>query len=164
MERSRSKHFPPLPAPLSGGAGAVLDGHFYVAGGYGQSGAAMDGLWALDLRQPDAGWRSRAAMPSPVRGYFGLVACGGALYALGGCIVETEAHPNTPSLQRRAPLRPATRRVVATATTYRPLARVGSLTPWTSITFCSRVGAIPTFTMRCGSSIFATVPCVGWEA
>ncbi len=87
------EELPPLPAPLSGGAGAVLNDTFYVAGGYDLSGAEVDSLWALDLKQPDAGWRSRAKMPSPARGYFGFVACSGDLYALGGCIVETEAHP-----------------------------------------------------------------------
>lgn len=83
----------PLPTPLSGGAGAVLDGQFYVAGGYDMNGDMTDGLWALDIKHSNAGWRPLAAMPAPSRGYFGLVACDGALYALGGCIVETDAQP-----------------------------------------------------------------------
>ncbi|MBA3484852.1 MAG: hypothetical protein H0T51_23890 [Pirellulales bacterium] len=84
---------PPLPHPLNGGAGAVLDGQFFVAGGYNADGAMMDSLWTLNLQKPSAGWRPRAALPSPKRGYPGLVACGGALYLLGGCVVEDEDHP-----------------------------------------------------------------------
>ncbi len=84
---------PPLPVPLSGGAGAMLDGQFYVAGGYDEHGAMLDSLWVLDANLPSEGWRSRAILPSPKRGYPGLVACDGALYLLGGCIVEDEEHP-----------------------------------------------------------------------
>ncbi len=84
---------PPLPLALTGGAAAMLDGVFYVAGGYDAHGGMTNGLWALDTRRPDAGWRARAAVPSPMRVYPGLAACGGALYILGGCIVENETNP-----------------------------------------------------------------------
>ncbi|MEO6437453.1 MAG: kelch repeat-containing protein [Tepidisphaeraceae bacterium] len=85
---------PPLPMALSGGAGAFLNGVFYVAGGYDAGGNMTDGLWALDVRQVALGWQSRAPMPPPIRVYPALVGSGGGLYLLGGCIVETEAKPD----------------------------------------------------------------------
>lgn len=84
---------PPLPTALSGCAGAMLDGVFYVAGGFNSAGTMADTLWALDVRKVDTGWHRRAAMPAPTRVGAGLTAAGDALFLFGGCVVETLENP-----------------------------------------------------------------------
>lgn len=91
--RLTSEPMPPLPVALSGGAGALMDGVFYVAGGYDAHGDMTDTLWALDVTRGGAVWRACAPLPLPRRSYAAMTACGGALYLLGGCVVENATNP-----------------------------------------------------------------------
>jgi len=66
---------PDLPAVVESAAGAILDGHLYVAGGQ-----KSNRLWAFDGSQ----WQRRAPLPGGERAYAALVAHGDALYLFGG--------------------------------------------------------------------------------
>lgn len=74
---------PDLPLALANHAAAVLGDVVYVFGGESDCGTEK-GLYALDLRQPAAGWQRRADLPGPARAFTALAALDGALYVLGG--------------------------------------------------------------------------------
>ncbi len=73
----------PLPEPISSGAGAILDGTFYVA--CGTSGDEMNNnLWALNTKKPQSHWKKCASLPGESRSFPAMTACGGYIYLLGG--------------------------------------------------------------------------------
>lgn len=83
---------PALPEGIAYGAGAALNGKFYIACGTGARGNS-NGMWVLDTRNTTAGWKKCASLPGVARTFPALVACGEYLYLLGG-------------LERTAPLTP----------------------------------------------------------
>ena len=83
----RWTNLPPLPTPRSSHMAAVLDHVLYVAGGWDLDHDPATARWAttveaLDLRNPDAGWRSIEA-PFQLRGV-GVAAASGQLVVVGG--------------------------------------------------------------------------------
>lgn len=72
-----------LPEGIAYGAGAMLNGKFYVACGADTKGNSK-GMWVLDTKNTRAGWKACASLPGAGRTFPALVACGGYLYLLGG--------------------------------------------------------------------------------
>ncbi len=73
---------PDLPVPTTNASMALWDNILYFAGGEQQY-AVSDKLFALDLTQPEAGWKLEASLPYSVS-HACLVAHEGGLYLLGG--------------------------------------------------------------------------------
>ncbi|MFW6125187.1 MAG: sodium:solute symporter family transporter, partial [Pirellulales bacterium] len=73
----RVEPLPSLPRPVAFTCGVVLDDTVYVAGGRESPDAkkALHTFWALDLSQPETGWRELPAWPGPPR----ILAVAGAL-------------------------------------------------------------------------------------
>lgn len=77
------KPLPALPAGMHSGAGAILDGKFYVAcGSNGKS--HLNSMYVLDLKDLKKGWKACPSLPGAPRIFPMLVACGGQLYLYGG--------------------------------------------------------------------------------
>lgn len=74
---------PKLPVGIHSGAGAVLNGKFYVACGTTAKGSTNQ-MWVLDLGKPKAHWQACASIPGSKRIFPSLVASGNHLYLLGG--------------------------------------------------------------------------------
>lgn len=74
---------PKLPTGLHSGAGAILNGKFYVCTG-SNGNADTDKMYVLDLNDNKAQWRECRAVPGPKRMLSTLVASGKNLYLLGG--------------------------------------------------------------------------------
>ena len=79
----RTGALPALPLALANQAAAVLGDVLYVFGGESDRGTEKS-LYALNLKNPAAGWQKRADLPGPARAFTALVAQAGALYVLGG--------------------------------------------------------------------------------
>ena len=79
-------HLPPLPEPITGGCGAVLNEVVYVAGGYGIDGRPKRVFWVLDLAKQTAerGWKSLEPWPGSARGDSAIVAQDQSLLLFGG--------------------------------------------------------------------------------
>lgn len=82
--QSEVASMPALPAAISACSAAILGSRLYVACGTFASGKSTNDLWSLDLKRSEAKWRKQAALPAVGRGYPALVACGSAIYLLGG--------------------------------------------------------------------------------
>lgn len=75
---------PPLPERRQHVGGAVVNGTFYVLGGRTEGREKVkDTVFALDLADPHAGWRTLAHMPT-ARGGLGCAALGSKIYCFGG--------------------------------------------------------------------------------
>ncbi|KAI1076381.1 hypothetical protein F5B20DRAFT_323388 [Whalleya microplaca] len=80
----RSDDLPPLPEPRQHVCGAVVNGTFYVLGGRTDGRGKVQGsVFALDLEDMGAGWRSLTPMPTP-RGGLGCAAVEGKIHCVGG--------------------------------------------------------------------------------
>lgn len=73
---------PDLPEAITNASLALLGNTLYLAGGETKD-AVSDELLALDLSQPDAGWRVEAALPYPVS-HACVVAQADGIYLMGG--------------------------------------------------------------------------------
>lgn len=83
---------PSLPAGMGYGAGAVLNGKFYVACGADAKGNS-NRMWVLDTKNIKTGWKTCAPLPGTGRMFPALVACGKYLYLLGGLSQTTPLTP-----------------------------------------------------------------------
>ena len=81
--RVKTGTLPKLPLALANHSAAVLDDVLYVFGGESNRGTEKS-LFALNLKNPAAGWQKRAELPDRARAFLALVAQAGALYVLGG--------------------------------------------------------------------------------
>lgn len=84
-------NLPPLPKPRQHVGGAVVGDTFYVLGGRttGQT-LVQNSVFALDLRDPQSGWKVMAAMPT-ARGGLACAAVKTNIFCMGG-----EGNPNSP--------------------------------------------------------------------
>jgi len=74
---------PKLPFGIHSGAGAILNGKFYVC--TGNTGKAdTDKMFVLDLRESKGQWQECRPVPDGKRMLTSLVACGKYLYLMGG--------------------------------------------------------------------------------
>ena len=81
-----------LPEGISYGAGAILNGKFYVAcGSLGTE--KTNRMWVLDINTAGNNWHECQSVPGVERMFPSLVACGKYLYLLGGL---AETSPLTP--------------------------------------------------------------------
>jgi N-acetylneuraminic acid mutarotase len=81
---------PSLPVPLANGAGALVDGTLFVVAGSQEPGerAAMNRLFALDVRQAHATWRELEHCPGKSRLLPVAAGVNGAFYIFGGAALE----------------------------------------------------------------------------
>jgi N-acetylneuraminic acid mutarotase len=89
----RSRALPPLPRACAFGSGALVGGIFYVAGGIEQPEAtmALATLWALEVAQPEKGWRELPACPGPARMLAVAGATADTFYLFGGVALHASA-------------------------------------------------------------------------
>lgn len=73
----------PLPAPVHGGGGVIIDGTFYIVAGYVEGRESTQFL-SLDLLDPGARWQTLAGLPGSPRAYAGVASTDDALYVVGG--------------------------------------------------------------------------------
>lgn len=91
---------PPLPAPATCAAAAVLDGKVYLAGGYGAGTprVSRNFFWQLDLTVSNRHWQALPAWTGPTRALAVTAAIGGAFYVISGieigAIEGKEGSPN----------------------------------------------------------------------
>jgi N-acetylneuraminic acid mutarotase len=80
----------PLPVPTALCCGALANGILYVAGGIERpdSGTALRGFWALDLRDPNARWRTLAPIPGLGRMNPDAAAHGDTFYLVSGVAIR----------------------------------------------------------------------------
>lgn len=79
-----STSLPPLPERRQHVGGAVVNGTFYVLGGRTEGREKVkDSVFALDLENTQAGWRTLTPMPT-ARGGLGCAAVGVKIYCMGG--------------------------------------------------------------------------------
>lgn len=79
---------PKLPIGVHSGAGAILNGKFYVTCGTTAKGSTNQ-TWALDLGNPKGRWQKCTPVPGSKRIFPSLVASGKYLYLLGGVAEST---------------------------------------------------------------------------
>ncbi len=78
-----------MPEPRDAGAGAFIDGKYYLTGGWGNSGPT---LTTLDIYDPVTDtWSTGAPIPHGYGGS-GTAVVGGKLYVVGGCDATTCGH------------------------------------------------------------------------
>jgi len=86
------KSLPQLPEEISSGAGAILNGKFYVTcGSFGTENTNR--MWVLDIHDPGSNWHECQPVPGVVRVFPSLVTCKKYLYLIGG-------------LEKTSPLKP----------------------------------------------------------
>lgn len=92
-EHLQVEPLPPMPKPCALMAGALLDGTLYLAGGAERpdSTRALAVLWALDLAQPDEGWRELPPCPGPARILATSGVHDGALHLFSGAALKEGA-------------------------------------------------------------------------
>ncbi|MBC7366567.1 MAG: galactose oxidase [Undibacterium sp.] len=95
----------PLPRACAFGSGALVGGIFYLAGGIEMPDAtsALATLWALDMAQPEAGWKELPACPGPARMLAVAGATADTFYLFGGVALSAGADGRA----QRTPLRDA---------------------------------------------------------
>ncbi len=86
------KILPQLPEAVCYGAGAILDGKFYVSCGSNGT-EKTTRMFVLDVRETGSKWRECKSLPGVARNFPSLVACGKFLYLFGGL---SETSPLTP--------------------------------------------------------------------
>lgn len=120
---------PVLPAAVTCAVAAVLDGHVYLAGGYGAGAPRLsaDFFWRLDLADPALGWQVLPAWPGQTRALAVAGAINGAFYLFSG--IEVAAVPG------KVPPEAASGVYLADAYRYRPGSAWEKLPdlPWTAI-------------------------------
>ena len=79
-----------LPEPCAFTCAALIGDTVYIAGGQSSLDAteALSVFWALDLTQPEAGWRVLEAPPGPGRILPVMAAQDGGVYLFSGCSLE----------------------------------------------------------------------------
>lgn len=83
---------PELPFPRASGALVHADGKLYHFGGLlPDRQTNVDEHWVLNLNDPGAGWRQKAALPE-ARNHLGGVGLNGNIYAVGGQFGHDGAH------------------------------------------------------------------------
>ena len=133
-----------MPSVRSSAGFGVLNGRFFLAGGYVAQ--QTDGsVIALDLSNPTGAWASLTAMPVPVS-YMGSAVSGSAFYAVDG---RTTAGPDTTATQRYydAPCIPT---VTSTATGTATSTSTNTVTNTATSTVTNTVTRTPTITPTCG--------------
>lgn len=81
---------PSLPKPCAFMSGCLLDGVIYIAGGIGTptATAAMGTFWALDLKQPNAGWQELPPCPGKPRILACMAGAEGAVHLFSGAALS----------------------------------------------------------------------------
>ena len=81
---------PDLPRPCAFMAGVESDGIVYVAGGIERPAdtAALATFWALDLLQPEAGWKQLKPCPGPARILASMATFKGRVYLFSGASLK----------------------------------------------------------------------------
>jgi SSS family transporter len=84
---------PPLPAPIAMAGGAVVGGTFYVAGGLRDPTGteALRSVWALNLRETDAGWHELPPLPGVGRILPVVAAQSDELFVISGASLSANA-------------------------------------------------------------------------
>ncbi len=118
-------HTTPLPAAVSCGGLAAIDGHLYYYGGLNATDTAdLSNTWGLDLADPAAGWVAEAALPD-ARNHLGSAVIDGVAYAVGGWHLYNTTHGNVADVDAYDP---ATNRWTAVASLPAPLGSVETST------------------------------------
>lgn len=82
VEKDTWEDLPDLPVPLYGAAGAVLNGVFYVVGGFDADGKPLNSVYSFSLTAGDR-WLTPPPMPTP-RGQLAVAVFQNMLWAIGG--------------------------------------------------------------------------------
>ncbi len=87
------KSLPDLPVAMGYGAGAILNGKFYVACGSIDDTVKTNKMWVLDINKVGSNWHECSPVPGVGRMFPSLVACGKYLYLLGGLAATSPLTP-----------------------------------------------------------------------
>ena len=87
------ERLPDLPEAIGFGAGVILMGKFYVAGGLLNNGEKTSRMWALDLNNVESGWSESKSIPGVPRYLHAMTVSGDFAYVIGGL---AEGTPLTP--------------------------------------------------------------------
>ena len=87
------ERLPDMPEATGFGAGAILMGKLYVAGGLLNNGEKTSRMWTLDLNNVESGWSESKSIPGVPRYLHAMTTSGDIVYLIGGL---AEGSPLTP--------------------------------------------------------------------